>query len=112
MIPLWQAKWDKPSVIADAKKYSSRKDWENASSSAYVAALKKSWSKEATAHMPLLVEHGKWSKKAVFADAKKYRTRGEWSNNYGSYYVPLKNGWLEQASAHMIKTHSFGEVII
>jgi hypothetical protein len=110
MTELWQAKWDKEAVIADAKKYQSRTIWEESSSGAYASAKRNGWYEEATADMPMLIES--WTKDKVLEDAKKYRTRGEWFSNSSSYSIAHINGWLDEASAHMITTYSFGELVI
>ena len=44
----------------------------------------------------------KWSKDAVLKDAKKFDFKKDWHNNSsGAYEAAKKNGWFEQAVAHM-----------
>ncbi len=94
--------WTKERVIADAKKYATRSEWRKNSSSAATMAKRNDWFEEATAHMKLLVDHGKWTKSAVLEEAQKYKTRSEWGRaKDGSYGAALKNGWLEEAAKHM-----------
>lgn len=46
----------------------------------------------------------KWVKDAVMAEAKKHKTRQEWiDKSQMSYRVAKRNGWFEEASAHMPK---------
>lgn len=46
----------------------------------------------------------KWTKEAVFAQAKKYKTRQEWiSKSQLSYRIAKREGWFDEASAHMPK---------
>lgn len=46
----------------------------------------------------------KWAREAVMAEAKKYQTRQEWINkSQMSYRSAKRNGWFDEASAHMPK---------
>lgn len=46
----------------------------------------------------------KWTKEAVMAEAKKYKTRQEWiDNSQLSYRIAKREGWYDEASAHMPK---------
>jgi hypothetical protein len=46
----------------------------------------------------------KWTKEAVFAEAKKYKTRQEWiDKSQMSYRIAKREGWFDEASAHMPK---------
>jgi len=110
MTARWEAKWDKAAVLADARKFKSRRAWETGSSGAYASAARNGWYDEATAHMPMLIES--WTKEKVIEDAKKYRTKGEWFSKSSSYSIAHVNGWIQEASMHMITTYSFGELII
>ena len=48
-----KGKWsNKKDVLADAKKYKYRHDWQDASVGAYEAAKNRGWFEEAVAHMP------------------------------------------------------------
>lgn len=94
--------WTKERVIEDAKRFSTRSEWRKQSSSAATMAQRNGWYEEATAHMQLLVEHDKWTKKAVLEEAKKYTTRSEWGRSKGgSYSAALKKGWVDEAARHM-----------
>lgn len=44
-------KWNRKTVIADAKRFNTSKEWEKNSRAAYSAATKNKWLKEATRHM-------------------------------------------------------------
>ncbi len=60
--------------------------------------------KSITAHMKLLSQKGKWSKKVVLADAKKYKLKSEWfKNSQSAYSSAKKNEWFKEAVAHMPK---------
>lgn len=43
----------------------------------------------------------KWSKDAVIADARKYGSKTEWSRAGSAYVIAHRNGWLDDACAHM-----------
>ena len=110
MTALWKPKWDKEAVLTDALKYQARGEWETKSSGAVASAKRNGWYEEASQHMPMLIE--KWTKESVIADAQKYQTRGEWFANSKSYSIARNNNWVEEATAHMFTTLSFGELVI
>jgi len=110
MTVLWKPKWDKEAVFADALKYQARGEWETKSNGAVAAAKRNGWYEQATKHMPMLIE--RWTKEAVIADAQKYQTRGEWFAKSKSYSIARNNDWVEEATAHMFTTLSFGELVI
>lgn len=103
--------WHKDSVLDDALKYPSRVAWSKASSGAYDAAVANNWLHECTVHMSRPAPYQlKWIKDACIADAKKYRSRTEWSKQSGSAYnSALLNGWLTECCADMHKKISTGE---
>jgi hypothetical protein len=46
--------------------------------------------------------HRKWTKEAVFAKAKEFKTRKEWYlGSQFTYGLAKREGWFEQAAAHM-----------
>lgn len=48
------------------------------------------------------VNIGKWTKEAVFAKAKEFKTRKEWYlKSQFTYGLAKREGWFEQAAAHM-----------
>jgi hypothetical protein len=110
MTALWTAKWDKKAVLLDALNYQARGEWETKNSGAVASAKRNGWYEEATQHMPMLIE--KWTKESVIADAQKYQTRGEWFAKSKSYSIARNNNWVNEATAHMFTTLSFGELVI
>jgi hypothetical protein len=96
----------KENVMADAKKYKTKKGWQINSSGSYKSACKNGWIDECSAHMiGLNKPKGYWNiKENVMAEAKKYNTKKEWKkNSRGSYNSSKKNGWIDECSAHMIE---------
>lgn len=94
--------WTKERVLNDAQKYNSRSIWQKESSSAHTMAKRNGWYDEAVKHMPLLVEHGKWTKESVLESAKKYTHIVDWQRDFpGAYGKALKSKWLHEATTHM-----------
>ena len=50
---------------------------------------------------PVKSKSWKWTKEAVLADARKYASKSEWRKNSGAYAMAIRQGWLEEACAHM-----------
>jgi predicted GIY-YIG superfamily endonuclease len=97
--------WTKDKVLVSAKKEKHKVRWRENECGAYAAALRDGYFEEATAHMEVLNPKGKWSEKEdVLADAKQYDYRHDWQDaSVGAYEAAKKNGWFEEAVAHMIK---------
>ena len=57
----------------------------------------------------------KWTKEVVLAEAKKFQTKQEWiDKSQMSYRVAKREGWFDEASAHMPKRdarHLIGRVV-
>jgi hypothetical protein len=43
----------------------------------------------------------KWTKDAVIADAQKHSTKSEWRKASHAYSIAHRNGWIDEACAHM-----------
>ena len=90
-------KWTKERVFAEAKKYNTKKEFQKGCATAYGIARKNKWLDEMTWFVEIRKPFGYWTKENVFAEAKKYRTRGEFQNGCKyTYYVACKNGWLDE----------------
>lgn len=99
----WQIK---ENVLESARECKTRREWSNKYSRATVMAKKYGWYEEATRHMKLSRKlPGHWDiKENVLAEARKYNSRSEWSKkSITSYRKGKKNGWYEEAVAHMKK---------
>lgn len=95
--------WTHEMVLEDANKYETRTEWKRASG-AYGAACAKGWLEESTAHMPENISYvSKWRTKETFLeDALQYHFRRAWSESSDTTFkVAQKNGWYEEATAHM-----------
>ena len=97
----WQIK---EHVLAEALKYDNIKDWRLNGGASLEVSRRNGWYEECTAHMELSTKKGYWdSKETVLTEALKYKTRSEWSkNSSSSYNSAKKNGWFEEATAHMV----------
>jgi hypothetical protein len=94
--------WDEESVMADAAKYESRSEWMRESPRVYRFALRHELDEQAAHHMERLIEHGKWTKQAVLADAKRYATRRDWRTaSPSAHAIASRKGWMTEACEHM-----------
>ena len=92
-----EKKWFKESVFAEARKYQTKKDFERGCGSAYNAAIKNGWIKEMDWFKEIRKPSNYWTKERVFAEAKKYQTRGEFARGcHSAYNAARENGWLEE----------------
>lgn len=103
--------WTRENLIADATKYTTRSDWKKNSASAYTTAIRKGLLVECCAHM---VRHrkpdGHWTKERVIENAQLYQTIASWSlSESGAYDAAKEYGWMEEATAHMVRVFSHGE---
>ena len=104
-------KWTKQTVIKNAKKFKTIKEWTNSFSGAYDAAFNKGWLKEATAHMIRPAWKGLriWTKEKILDDAKKFKHRVRWSEKSGGAYAAAQRmGILKLATKHMIRPSTKG----
>ena len=98
-----KGKWsNKKDVLADAKKFKYRHDWQDSSVGAYEAAKNNGWFEEAVAHMTRPDMTQKWTKGAVKKEAKKYKFKSDFNNNaVGAYEAAKNKGWFDEVTAHM-----------
>lgn len=95
--------WTKKRCLETAKKYKNRTEWTLNSSGAEKASRKFGWIDECIEHM----EDGRsnreiyWTKERCIQEAKKYKTRGEWSLNSNSYKTARLRGWADECTTHM-----------
>jgi predicted GIY-YIG superfamily endonuclease len=99
-------KWDKDSCQSEAKKYISRKEFENGNGSAYNASLINNWMDDICVHMVSNQKpSGYWTKERCATEAKKYNTRAEFRKNSGSAHTTaLNNTWANDICDHMLIT--------
>jgi hypothetical protein len=95
----WAKKWTKVAVIEDAKRFSSRKEWQK-QSPAWKVAQRNKWLDEACAHMEN--KRSSWTKEAVAREAMRFQSKNDWIKlSKNSYQFAQKMGWLNELSSHM-----------
>lgn len=95
-------KWTKEVVIEEAKRYSTRIDFERNAPTAYSKAQQLGW----LAEMPWLQYLKKaWTKEEVFEESKKYNNRAAFSQGAsGAYHIALREKWLAEMPWLRIRT--------
>lgn len=88
--------WTYEKCFDEAKKYSSRKQFQVGSGAAYDKALKAKWLDDYTWFAPSATEF-RWDYQKCYDEAKKYKTLAQFiKKSGGAYNVARKNGWLKQ----------------
>lgn len=89
-------KWSKKTCYEEAKKYSSRKEFQIGNVSAYTRALQRGWLKEYTWFKRPRTWNKVWDKESCYQEALKYKTISSFrKNNLGAYNAALKNKWTK-----------------
>lgn len=95
--------WNKEKVLKDALKYNKRSAWLKYGKGAPSYAKRFGFYEEATKHMKILNEKGKWTREKILKDALKYKTRVDWRlNSPNAYDASFYYGYYKQATKHMI----------
>jgi hypothetical protein len=85
--------WTKEKVFEEARKYSTRREFQDKAKGAYSKALQHGWLEDM--HWLKLIRRT-WTKEDVMAEAQKYTTRTHFSQNAsGAYGIARRNGWLD-----------------
>lgn len=92
--------WNYSTCYEEAKKYKSRKEFENGSPTAYYKALKNNWLDDYNWFLMLSSsqhKHGYWTKERCAEESKKYKTMKEFKKNCSNsaYKASKKNNWLD-----------------
>ena len=103
--------WTLESLRSDAQKYLTKGAWREASPSAYVTAKQKGLLTECCGHMlELKKPNGYWTKTRCVASAKQFSTIQSWAlGDPPAYDAAKRSGWVDDASAHMVRIFSHGE---
>ena len=89
-------KWNKETCYEEAKKYSTRSEFQKSSSGAYKVARKNKWLDDYDWFIEVYKPMGYWNKETCYEEAKKYSTRSEFQQGCGrAYTVACKNKWLD-----------------
>jgi hypothetical protein len=97
--------WTLERCKAEAKKYSTRKEWKRGSGPSNTAAYRNGWTEECCAHMNRMLQPKHyWTKQRCIEAAKKFNQRSKWRwSQKSSYSAAVRNGWLEDCCKHMKK---------
>jgi hypothetical protein len=94
-------KWTDDDLIADAARFSSRKEWARGSKSAYNAASRRNLLDVCCAGMR---NRFTWTTEALIEDAIRFSSRGEWQRESSSAYsIALTRNLMDVCCAHMIE---------
>lgn len=102
--------------IKEAKKYSTKLEWQTASKSTYHKALNMGWIDKCCQHMPARstkvkrsnAKNNKWSIEKAKEDAQNYATRLEWRKESPlAYDYAYRKGALDECSSHMTEPFSW-----
>jgi len=87
-------------IIADARNYKTKTEWKKASPRHSRQAKEIGCYEEATSHMKRPPKATKWTKEALIADARKYKTKKGWSAaNRSAYSTAHRIGCFDSAYA-------------
>ena len=86
--------WNREKCYEEAKKYSSRSEFQRNAKGAYLLAFKEGWLDDYIWFKPLT---GYWTYEACKAEAAKYEKRGHFkAGSKGAYTKSRINGWLDE----------------
>ena len=89
-------KWNKETCYEEAKKYSTRSEFQKGCGSAYAVACKNKWINNYNWFVEVCKPMGYWNKETCYEEAKKYFTRNEFYKGCSrAYEVARKNKWLD-----------------
>ena len=92
-----KTKWNKETCYEEAKKYSTRSEFQKGCSSAYRAARQNKWIDDYDWFEEIRKPNGYWSYETCYEEAKKYSKRYEFQKgSSGAYAVACKNGWMDE----------------
>ncbi|MBQ9671558.1 MAG: hypothetical protein IJV34_01735 [Prevotella sp.] len=92
-------KWTYNTCIEEAKKYRTRSEFSKEAGSAYNVARKNDWLKDYTWFEELQKPGGYWTYETCYEEAKKYKSRGEFSKKSQTAYNRARiENWLDDFS--------------
>lgn len=88
---------DKDTVFEEAKKYTTKLDFEKKSGAAYNSALRNGWLDEMTWIENQIHPNGYWTKERVFEEARKFTRKVDFKYTSSRAYILARtNGWLKE----------------
>ena len=87
--------WNKETCYEEAKKYTSRKNFEDHCKGGYLKAVKNGWIDDYT-WFSIKQKNHYWNKETCYEEAKKYKTASEFARNaVRAYGLARSNGWTK-----------------
>jgi len=107
-------KWTLDACMVEAKKYTTRKEWQTFSAGSYNAAYKKEWLDKCCTHMTRqLAPKGYWTLERCIEDAEQYKKLEDWSKAKPSgYSVARSKNWVSVCTPHMTDERRVSKKII
>ncbi|WP_430816416.1 hypothetical protein [Carboxylicivirga sp. RSCT41] len=96
--------WTYESVLAEAKKYTTRNQFKKISKSAYRAAQRQGWLKKVCSHMVQADRTRKYNYEVIKKEAEKYSSRVDFQKGSRSVYnAAITKGCLDEVCKHMTR---------
>lgn len=89
--------WSYETCYEEAKKYSTRTEFQKGSSGAYAVARQNKWLDDYDWFKEVHKPNEYWTYEICYEEAKKYSKRSEFKRECGgAYVVAHKNGWMDE----------------
>ena len=87
--------WNYDSCYNEARKYKSRSELDKQNTYCYHVALKNGWLDDYFWFEEGCRPNNFWTYETCYAEAKKYKSRGDFSKSKSAYTIAWRNGWLD-----------------
>ena len=87
--------WDYDSCYTEAKKYKSRSELDKQNTYCYHVALRNGWLDDYYWFEEGCKPNNFWTYETCYEEAKKYKSRGDFSKSKSAYTIAWRNGWLD-----------------
>ena len=87
--------WDYDSCYNEAKKYKSRSELDKQNTYCYHVALRNGWLDDYYWFEEGCKPNNFWTYETCYEEAKKYKSRGDFSKSKSAYTIAWRNGWLD-----------------
>ena len=87
--------WNYDSCFNEAKKYKSRSELDKQNTYCYHVALRNGWLDDYYWFEDGCKPNNFWTYETCYEEAKKYKSRGDFSKSKSAYTIAWRNGWLD-----------------
>lgn len=87
--------WNYDSCYNEAQKYKSRSELDKQNTYCYHVALRNGWLDDYYWFIDRCKPNNFWTYETCYEEAKKYKSRGEFSKSKSAYTIAWRNGWLD-----------------